>query len=177
VFLDRDGTIIADRGYLDTVEGVCLLPGAGTALANLAGAGLLLVIVTNQSGIGRGFFDRQMVDAQHRRLGELLAPYGVRLAAVEVCPHRPDEGCDCRKPQTGMLERAARRLDVDLRRSFMVGDKASDMAAGRAAGCVTVLIGQKAEADVDLCCRDLPAAARDILSWMAREERIRTDGR
>jgi D-glycero-D-manno-heptose 1,7-bisphosphate phosphatase len=158
VFLDRDGTIIVDRGYLGTSEGVELLPGAGQALLSLRQAELLLVLVTNQSGVARGYFDLATVAAQHAVLAERLAPFGVTFAGIEVCPHHPEQNCDCRKPRPALLRRAADRLDLDLRHSYMVGDKPSDVAAGKAAGCTTVLVGSGG-ADADYAAVDITAAA------------------
>lgn len=164
VFLDRDGTVIPDANYLATVEGVTLLPGAGEALAALARAGFLLVLVTNQSGIGRGYFTAAIVEAQHHRLQELLKPFGVTLAAVEFCPHAPDTECNCRKPKPGMLLTAAAKLQVAPADSFMVGDKPADVEAGRAAGCRTVFIGPQACAAADFSSATLAAAAEWILT-------------
>ena len=162
VFLDRDGTVIPDANYLSTVEGVALLPGAGEALGRLARAGFLLVLVTNQSGIGRGYFTAEVVEAQHARLRELLKPFGAELAAVEFCPHAPEEVCGCRKPLPGMILRAAERLGIASEASFMAGDKPADVQAGRAAGCRTVFIGRECPG-ADFCAPDLAAAAEWIL--------------
>ncbi|OGV69148.1 MAG: hypothetical protein A3K19_15510 [Lentisphaerae bacterium RIFOXYB12_FULL_65_16] len=164
VFLDRDGTIVSDRAYLADVAGVELMPGVGTALRALARRGFLLVLITNQSGIGRGYFTSATVAAQHRRLDELLGGFGVKLDGVEVCPHLPAEDCDCRKPRPGMLVRAAERLGVDLARSFMVGDKVSDVEAGRAVGCATVRIGVESCSGADFATPDLSGAAEWILN-------------
>lgn len=163
VFLDRDGTVIADRGYLADPDGVSLLPGAGEALAALAHAGFKLIIVSNQSGIGRGLFPAEAVHAQHRRLGELLAAFGVKLDAAVFCPHTPDDGCACRKPSPAMILAQAQALDIDVKASFMVGDKHSDVLAGKAAGCRTVFLGAAPDADADRTVRDLAAAAKAIL--------------
>ena len=163
VFLDRDGTVIPDANYLATVAGVTLLPGAGEALAALARAGFLLVLVTNQSGIGRGYFTAAMVTAQHQRLQELLQPFGVAFAAIEFCPHAPDMACDCRKPQPGMLLAAAQKLHISFADSVMVGDKPADVAAGRATGCRTVFIGPQPCAAADFSAPTLTAAAEWIL--------------
>jgi histidinol-phosphate phosphatase family protein len=163
VFLDRDGTVIVDHGYLDNAAGVELLPGAGEALSLLMGNGFLLVLVTNQSGIGRGYFPRSVVEQQHARLGELLAPFNVKFAAIEVCPHTPSDGCSCRKPEAGMLRRAAEKLGIRTAGCYMVGDKQSDVAAGRNAGCTTVMLGGTCP-EADTTAADLVTAARWIVA-------------
>lgn len=141
VFLDRDGTVIVDRGYLDCEEGVELLEGAGRALRVLATAGFRLVLITNQSGIGRGYFTKATVDRQHERLTQLLAPYGVTFDAIEMCPHAPEEKCTCRKPRPALILHAAHALNIRLEESYMVGDKATDVEAGRHAGCHSIILG------------------------------------
>jgi D-glycero-D-manno-heptose 1,7-bisphosphate phosphatase len=171
VFLDRDGTVIRDYGYLADPEQIALLPGAGKALAALQNAGFLLVLITNQSGVGRGFFSETAVHAQHARLHDLLAPFGVRIAAIEYCPHAPEENCACRKPSPHMLLRAAAKLDVRLTDSFMIGDKPTDIAAGKAAGCRTVAIGF-GDAQEDFCAPDLAAAADYICSLSTEEKKL-----
>jgi len=162
VFLDRDGTVVHDRGYADSADAMELLPGAGEALAALRDADFALVLITNQAGVGRGYFSEEVVHAQHQRIAELLATHGVAFDAIEYCPHHPDDGCDCRKPRPGMIERAARRLGIDVRRSFMVGDKVSDVEAGRAAGCISVLVGSGCPS-ADAECASLAEAGRWIL--------------
>ena len=143
VFLDRDGTIIEDEGYLKNPQDITLIKGAGAALADLKKAGFLLIVITNQSGIGRGFFTLKTVKKQHEQLQRLLAPYKVQLDDFEICPHAPDENCSCRKPQPEMLSRAAEKFNINLAASFMVGDKDSDIKAGRLAGCTTILVGSR----------------------------------
>lgn len=141
VFLDRDGTVIVNKHYLDTVDGVELLPAAGEGLKAMADLGYRLVLVTNQSGVGRGCLPGSIIASQHRRLQELIAPYGVQFSAMHYCPHAPDDGCRCRKPSPGMLIDAAASLDIDLARSHMIGDSEADIGAGLAAGCHTIHIG------------------------------------
>lgn len=136
VFLDRDGTIIVDDGYLADPSRVRLVEGAADALRSLAARGALLVVVSNQSGIARGYFERAALDAVHARMTELLEAEGIRLHASYYCEHGPDDGCACRKPLPGMLLRAAEEHDIDLAASVMIGDKPSDVEAGRAAGCL-----------------------------------------
>lgn len=133
VFLDRDGTLIIDRHYLADPEGVELLPGAGEAVARLNAAGFVVVLATNQSGIGRGYFSGEQYQAVHARLVEELARHGARLDAAYHSPDFEDGGPDAdRKPGAGMFLRAGRELGVDLARSWWIGDRRRDVeAAGR----------------------------------------------
>lgn len=140
VFLDRDGTIIVERHYLHDPAGVELLPGAAEGLRRMRALGLPLIVVSNQSGIGRGYFGRKDVERVHGRLIELLEPEGVTLDAFHICPHAPDAGCRCRKPGTGLVLRAGSELGIDPRASFVVGDKPCDIDLGRAAGATTFLV-------------------------------------
>lgn len=141
VFLDRDGTIIDDVGYLHTPEEVQWKDGVFDALRLLQNAGFLLVIVTNQSGIGRGMFEEEDVKKTHNYIHDALKKEGIFITATYYCPHHPDDGCECRKPGTGMLLQAAQEHDIALSSSWMIGDKCSDIAAGRFANTRTVLLG------------------------------------
>jgi D-glycero-D-manno-heptose 1,7-bisphosphate phosphatase len=143
VFVDRDGTLIEDPGYLSDPQGVRLVPGAAEALRTLASRGFRLVVVSNQSGVARRLVTPEQASAVHERFVAELERRGVRLDDVRYCPHGPDEGCSCRKPLPGLLVDAASELDLDLARSFMVGDKSSDVEAGRRAGCTTILLTAK----------------------------------
>ena len=136
-FLDRDGTIIEDRGYLGDPAGVRLFPGAAMAVATLAAAGYAVVVVTNQSGVGRGFYDEAAVEAVNRRVEALLREDhpGARIERFYHCPHVPGDGCECRKPRPGLLLRAAHELSLALPASLAIGDSARDVEAGLAAGC------------------------------------------
>ncbi len=140
VFLDRDGTINHDPGYISQPEQMQLLPGAGEALAKLNQAGFVLVVVSNQSGVGRGIIQRDSIPLIHGRMEALLATAGARIDHYELCFHKPDEGCECRKPRTGLLAGAAQKLGIDVSRSYMVGDKILDLDAGRNAGCKGVAL-------------------------------------
>ena len=135
VFLDRDGTLIHDPGDLSDPSGVKLLPGVPGALRQLAEADFTLIVITNQSGIGRGLYTAFDTLRCNTRLQELLAPECVDLADIYFCPHTPDDGCDCRKPEPGLLFTAAHDHRINLAQSAMIGDKMSDRAAGQAAGC------------------------------------------
>lgn len=139
-FLDRDGTIIRDAGYLATARGVELLPGAAEAIRLLNGAGVPVVIVTNQSGIGRGFYTEAEFGAVQSELDRQLAGAGARVDAVFHCPHAPEQRCPCRKPGSGMYREAAARLGVDLERALYAGDRASDVEPAVLLGGVGLLV-------------------------------------
>ena len=140
VFLDRDGTLNYDPGYLKVAADLKLLPGVGPALARLKGAGAKLVVVTNQSGVGRGILTLKDLEAIHARLEGLLEREDVALDAIYFCPHHPDDGCRCRKPEVGMVERAVSELHLDLRRSYLIGDHARDMQLANRVGAKPILI-------------------------------------
>ena len=147
VFLDRDGTVAEEVGYVNHASRLRLLPGSAAALRRIREAGLLAVVVTNQSGVARDYFEEAIVHQAHERLRGLLAAEGASLDGVYYCPHHPREGiapyrqdCDCRKPLPGMLLRASRELGIDLARSYMVGDGVVDVGAGHAAGTATILV-------------------------------------
>lgn len=155
MLLDRDGTVMVHVPYLHKPEEVELAPGAGPGLRALQQAGLGLVLVTNQSGVGRGMFPLQAVHAVHERLAELLAAEDVRLDGVYLCPHAPWEDCECRKPAPGMAEQAARDLGFDLAQSFMVGDADCDFELGQRIGATTYRIGPAGVADLAEACRHI----------------------
>ena len=141
IFLDRDGTITIDTGYPSDPDEVELLPGAADGLRTLRDRGWALVLVSNQSGVGRGMITPEQAQAVHDRLMDELRATGVQFDGAYYCPHAPDDACECRKPRSGLLRRAASELRIDLARSVMVGDRQSDVEAGRGAGCRTVLLG------------------------------------
>jgi heptosyltransferase-2 len=139
IFLDRDGTLNEDPGYLKSASEVKLLPGVATALARLKAAGARLVVVTNQSGVGRGFLSLKDLEAIHARLEGLLEQSDAALDAIYFCPHHPDDGCRCRKPATGMVDRAVSELQVDLGKAYLIGDHASDIRLAKAVGVKSIL--------------------------------------
>lgn len=140
LFFDRDGTLIVEKDYLSDPDKVELEAGAVEALQRLARYGLPIVGVTNQSGIGRGYFGEEAAHAVNRRVSELFAAEGVAITAWYMCPHAPNQTCDCRKPLTGMALSAARDLDLDLPASFVVGDKRSDVEMAVNFGGTGVLV-------------------------------------
>lgn len=170
--LDRDGTLIEERPYLGDPDGVSLLPNAARGLRALQRDGFRLVVLSNQSGVGRGYFGLEAVERVNRRLSDLLAREGVSLDGFYFCPHHPAGGCDCRKPCTGLLERAAREAGAAPWQTFVVGDKECDIEMGRRAGATTLLVrtgwGQQTEVAAavppDHIVDDLLEAARIILA-------------
>jgi len=142
VFLDRDGTINEDTAYVSRPEDMVLLPRAAPAIARLNDAGLPVVVVSNQSGIGRGYFTREEYDRIAARLDELLRAEGARLDATYICPHAPSDplACDCRKPATLLFRRAAADLELDLQRSWFIGDRVRDVEPAAALGGRGILL-------------------------------------
>ena len=139
VFLDRDGTVIEDREYLSDPEGVRLIAGAADALRQLRAAGFGLVFVSNQSGIGRGLMTKEQSDAVHQRTLDILSEDGIAIEGSYICPHAPWDHCHCRKPSPVLLQQAAADHGIDFARSFVVGDKKSDVDLSRAVGCKAIL--------------------------------------
>ena len=147
VFLDRDGTINEQMGYINHITRFQLLPGVGAAIRSLNQAGLPVAVVTNQSGLARGYFPESLLDEVHDTMRRQLALEGARIDGLYICPHHPEAkeerfrlACNCRKPKTGLLEQAAAELGLDLARSYMVGDRWSDLRCGAAVGATTVLV-------------------------------------
>lgn len=141
VIFDKDGTLVPNVPYNVDLEVVKLMPGVKKGLLSLKDRGWKLVIASNQSGVARGYFGEEKLAGVWQRLEELT---GVTFDAVYYCPHGPDDNCTCRKPHPGMLMRAADEMGLDLLASWMVGDSENDEAAGKAAGCRTVIIGKDA---------------------------------
>ena len=147
VFLDRDGTLIEEVGYLDRIDRIRLFPYSIDAVRLLNRAGFMVIVATNQAGIARGFFDEAFVEGTHRSIAGTLAAGGAQIDGFYVCPHHPEgvvasyrQACECRKPQPGLLRRAAADHQIDLRRSFVVGDRAHDITAGVTVGARGVLV-------------------------------------
>lgn len=145
LFLDRDGVLNVDHGYVFRIEDFEPTPGIFAALRQAIAYGYVLIVVTNQSGIGRGYFSQADYDLLEDHIKRLFKLEGAELTAIYHCPHHPDEHCECRKPRPGMILAAAEKYDIDLAKSVMIGDKLSDIAAGEAAGIghtVLVVPGQ-----------------------------------
>ena len=169
VLIDRDGTINVEKHYLSDPDQLELYPGIGPALKRLQDAGFGLAVLTNQSGVARGYFDLDRLTQIHDRLRALLAAEGVTVDGIYICPHGPDDDCACRKPLPGMVEQAVAEHGFDPAQAFMIGDKEVDVDLGHAVGAVSFLVrtghgakyvdGTKAEYVVD----DLAAAVAIIL--------------
>ncbi len=159
-FIDRDGTINIDVHYLNRVEQLQLIPRAGEAIARLNQAGYPVIVITNQSAIGRGMLTETGLSAIHRELKHQLSAYNASIDAIYYCPHHPDgkDNCTCRKPAPGMILRAANEHNIDLAGSIMIGDNATDLEAGWNAGCRAALVrtgsGEAALTEIDQQTRD-----------------------
>ena len=187
VFLDKDGTLVDDVPYNVDPALVRLAAGAANALPRLHQAGYLLVVVSNQSGVARGLFPESALVAVAKRLEELFRECGVPLAGFYYCPHHPNgsvvefaRACACRKPEPGMILRAARRHNIDLSRSWLVGDILDDIEAGRRAGCRTILLQNSGETEwrfdphraPDFLADDLAEAAQCIVAtWVGHRKK------
>ena len=184
VALDRDGTIIKECHYLSDPDLVELLPGAANGLRLLRELSLGLVVVTNQSPIGRGFFDEARLLEIHQRLVELLAAEGVELDGIYLSPHTPDDECSCRKPRPGMLQLAAQELNFELSDCFVIGDKVCDIELGQRVGATTFLVrtgygGQVAAESIikpDYVVEDVWEATQVIIGLLSMEERTKRHG-
>ncbi len=181
VFLDRDGTINEEAGYLDSLDKLIIFPAAFDAIRMINETGIKVVVVTNQSGVARGFFDEGFVNAVHARMNEIFRQKGAFIDRFYYCPHHPTEGigkyrisCDCRKPAPGMVMKASEQLDIDLPGSYVVGDMAKDIELANNVGARGILVrtgyGEKVNAS------DIKPAyiARDILDatkWIMRDRK------
>ena len=180
VFLDRDGTINVERHHLASVDGMQLLPRAADGIRLLNELCCRVVVVSNQPVVARGGCSLETLDAINQRMVELLAREGAALDAIYVCPHSPEEGCTCRKPKTGLIEKGRLTFGAELTRSFVVGDKCSDIETGRSTGAITLLVrtGHGLEAEHSESCTpdyivdDLKAAAEQICCIIQRNGHV-----
>ncbi|MEJ0093708.1 MAG: HAD family hydrolase [Methylocella sp.] len=179
IFLDRDGTIIVEKNYPSDPDQVVLLDGAAEGLRAMSRHGLPFVVVSNQSGIGRGYFSVEQADAVEQRLKDLLAQEGIAIAGWYRCPHAPDDDCRCRKPLPGMIDAAVRDLDLDPMRSFVIGDKRSDIDLAAAVGAAGILVTTgHGRLDADYArsvaapvCRDLVEASEEVARRLTLDSR------
>jgi D-glycero-D-manno-heptose 1,7-bisphosphate phosphatase len=170
IVLDRDGTIIEEVSYLSDPKQIALIPGAGKALRDLSAMGFGLVVITNQSAVGRGFFDPAQLARIHDSFLERLSAEKIHIDGLYFCPHTPEDQCFCRKPQTGLIQKASEDLGFDVSTSIVVGDKVSDIEMGRRVRALTILVRTGYGAEVaaegrvvpDFIVDDLPAAVEVI---------------
>ncbi len=181
VFLDRDGTLNYNPGYLKSAAELVLLPGVADGLARLKAAGARLVVVTNQSGVGRGYMTLKDVEAVHARLQGLLEAEDAALDAIYFCPHHPDDDCHCRKPRRGMVDRAVKENQLDLRRAYVIGDRIHDMQLANEIGATSVLVTtglpEEHRTDAPLLAELRPAFVSpsfgDAVDWIVRDAETR----
>ena len=150
IFFDRDGTINEDVGYISKLESFKLIAGIKPALRLLKDMGFKLFIATNQSGVGRGIISEEILETIHQKMFEEFRQDGIEFDGIKYCPHRPDDKCLCRKPQPKMIKDLARKCHIDLKTSYFVGDKISDVLTGKNAGCKTILLLSEEEEKVSL---------------------------
>ena len=172
IFLDRDGTLNPDPGYIKSPDQFELFPGVPEALARLIRAGARLIVVTNQSGIARGLLSYDDLTAVHAKLNALLDPAGVSLEAIYFCPHHPNDGCDCRKPNRGMIDQAVRERGVDLARSYLIGDHMRDIELAKRIGARSILVTTGVVRPRE---REGPSATAPTPDWIASSMTDATD--
>ncbi len=170
VFLDRDGTMARDVSYCSRPEDFELFPSTARAVKRFRELGFKVIVVTNQSGVGRGYFSEETLAEIHDKMKKSLAEEGAFVDGIYYCPHHPDDNCNCRKPRLGMIVRAAQDHDIDLGQSFVVGDLTFDIGLGKAAGTQTILVGgspsdEAIALEPDAVVPDLRAAAQWISRW------------
>lgn len=179
VFMDRDGTITEEMGYLKDSKKLRLIPRSGEAIRLLSKKGILTIVVSNQSGVARGYFTERTVKKIHRKLGRLLKREGAYLDGIYYCPHHPKFGlpkykkdCNCRKPKPRMLLKAAKRFNLDLKRCYVIGDKVEDIKLAQNVGAKGILVlsgyGQRSKGEIkpDYTAQNLYQAVK----WILREE-------
>lgn len=174
VFIDRDGTINVNVEYLDTPDNFQMYPGVAEGIKKLQDAGFKILVVTNQSGIARGFFTEETLNKIHERMKNELSEKNASIDGLYYCPHHPDDNCDCRKPKTAMFEKAIKDHDVDVSQSFIIGDRMMDVEAGKKIGCKTILVPERkkmveierknSSVKPDYICDDFSSAVSWILN-------------
>lgn len=181
VFLDRDGTINEEMGYINHIDRFVLIPGAAGAIRSINESELKAVVVTNQSGAARGYFPKELIDQVHQKMSDLLEKEGAFLDGIYTCTHAPPSkgksgGCSCRKPKIGLMKQAAQDLNLDLEKSYVVGDRFKDVEMARSAGAKAILVltgygkgeleflGPGGKVRADFVAEDLAEAVEWILS-------------
>ena len=179
VFIDRDGTINANIGYINNLKDFKIYNGVAEGIKLLNQDGFKVIIITNQSGLARGFFTEEMLEKIHNKMKREISEKGATVDAIYYCPHHPDVKCSCRKPRTGLLEKAVKDFDVDIDESFIIGDRMLDIEAGQGIGCKTVLVPenkekvaiemQESNVKPDIICDDFYSGAEWITKLSNRD--------
>ena len=174
VFVDRDGTINVNYGYISSPDNFKMYPGIVKGIKLLNESGFKVIVITNQSGIARGYFSKEALKEIHDKMEKELAEKGASVDAIYYCPHHPDENCDCRKPETGLFKMAKDDFDIDYKKSFVVGDRMLDVEAGYKLGCKTILVPEdkdkvkkeqeKSNAKPDFICDNFYSGIKWIIS-------------
>jgi len=164
VFIDRDGTINVNYGYINNPDDFKMYPNVAKGIKLLQENGFKIIIITNQSGIARGYFSEKSLEEIHDKMKKELSKEDTGVDAIYYCPHHPDENCNCRKPKPGMLEQAIKDFDIEIKDSYIIGDRMLDVEAGKIIGCKTVLIPEdkelvkkemtESDIDPDIVCDD-----------------------
>lgn len=174
IFIDRDGTINVNFGYISNPSDFKAYPSVSKGIKLLRDNDFRIIVITNQSGIARGYFSEETLDKIHQRMENILAEQGAATDAIYYCPHHPNDKCNCRKPNTGLFEKAIEDFDIDVKNSFIIGDRMLDIEAGYKIGCKTVLIPEdkekikkemsKSDIDPDFICDDFLSGVKWILN-------------
>jgi len=182
VFVDRDGTIVEDIGYMNSPEQIKFIPGSLEAIKKLNNAGYKVIVITNQAGVARGLVAEDMLQTIDKTLHKLILNSGAHLDGLYYCPHHPEYGvypykqvCECRKPHPGLLKRAQKHFDIDLSLSFMIGDKATDVEAGKRAGTKTIFLltgkGKKEESKIKDQPNHIAKNLLEAVKWIVESKK------
>ena len=178
VFLDRDGTINEDTGYIDAPERLFIIDGAASAIKRLNSKGFRVVVITNQSGVGRGYFTKEAADSVNKKLEEILKREGAHLDGIYYCPHHPDDNCECRKPRIGLLEKAKNDLAIDFKKSYVIGDKVSDIEIAQGIGGKGILVltgfGKDAKQKLNHEPSYIATDLKDAVEWIIKDSHQRS---
>ncbi|MDM8000430.1 MAG: D-glycero-beta-D-manno-heptose 1,7-bisphosphate 7-phosphatase [Dehalococcoidia bacterium] len=180
VFLDRDGTIARDVHYCRRVEDFEILPRVAEAIKLLNHEGYRVVIITNQSGVARGYFTDETLSLIHQKMIEVLKDGGAHIDGVYICPHHPDDKCECRKPKPTLIVKAAVDIGIALDQSYMIGDDPKDVEAGKAAGCRTILLTGSAAGqpqDINGICDHVAVDLYEAVGWLLQDAAERSSAR
>ena len=174
VFVDRDGTINVNVEYLDNPDNFKMYPGVAEGIKILNEKDFLVIVITNQSGIARGYFTKETLEKIHQRMTEKLKEKGAKVDAIYYCPHHPDDKCSCRKPGTALFEKAVKDFEIDISKSFIIGDRMLDVEAGHKIGLKTVLVPEDKEkvkiemrnssVKPDFICKDFLSSVKCIFN-------------